>query len=70
MKTTLLLNDETRPAKLMLDDNALANVIIRKSAAAAGCTCDRWGHPCPGYDEREVQMKAQVPISSPAKRMK
>jgi hypothetical protein len=67
MKTTLLLNDETRAAKLMLDDNALAKVIIRESAAVAGCTCDRWGHPCPGCDESKVQPKTKFASSSLAK---
>jgi hypothetical protein len=43
---------------------------VRETEAVAGCNCDRWGHPCPSCDEREVQMKAQVPISSPAKRIK
>jgi hypothetical protein len=70
MKTTLLLKDETRRAKLMLDDNALANVIIREFAAVAGCTCDRWGHPCPGCDEPDVQPKTKFASSAPAKQTK
>jgi hypothetical protein len=67
MKTTLLLNDETGPAKLVLHENAPANVIVRESAAVAGCTCDRWGHPCPGCDESKVQPKTKFASSSPAK---
>ncbi len=57
MKTTLSLNDETRPAKLMLQNIACTKVILREAVTVAGCNCDRWGHPCPGCDEREVQMK-------------
>ena len=43
---------------------------VDSRTSARSCNCDRWGHPCPSCDEREVQMKAQVPISSPAKRIK
>jgi hypothetical protein len=31
---------------------------------ARSCNCDRWGHPCPGCDERDVQPKAALSISS------
>ena len=67
MKTILLLHNEaTQPMR-----NALpAKIPICETEAVAGCNCDRWGHPCPGCNEREVQMEAQVPTSSPAKRMK
>jgi hypothetical protein len=70
MKATLLLNDESETARLMLKDVAFDPVKVRETEAVAGCNCDRWGHPCSGCDEREVQMKAQVPISSLARRMK
>lgn len=70
MKATLLLNGESETARLMLKDVAFDLVRVRETEAVAGCNCDRWGHPCPSCDEREVQMKAQVPISSPAKRIK
>jgi hypothetical protein len=60
MKTTLLLNDEIRPAKAMLRNNALTNVTGRAIEAVAGCNCDRWGHPCPRCDERKVQPKAEL----------
>lgn len=70
MKTILFLHDEaTRPTQL-LQDTVRARLPLRETEALAGGNCDRWGHPCLGCDEREVQMKAQVPISSPAKRMK
>jgi hypothetical protein len=64
MKTNLLLNDETRPAELILQNIAPTKVILREAVAIAGCNCDRWGHPCPGYDERKVQPKPERPISS------
>jgi hypothetical protein len=67
MKTSLLLNDESRRATLMLQNIALAKLTLRETEAVAGCNCDRWGHPCPGCDERKVQRKAELPISSPAK---
>jgi hypothetical protein len=64
MKTTLLLNDETKPTQLALQDLAPTKFILRETEAVAGCNCDRWGHPCPGCDERKVQPKAELPISS------
>jgi hypothetical protein len=70
MKPILLLNDEPEIVRLMLEEVTSGGMAGHKSEARAGCNCDRWGHPWPGCDEREVQMKAQVPISSPAKRMK
>ncbi len=57
MKTNLLLDNETRAANLMLQNIAPTKMIVREAVAVAGCNCDRWGHPCPGCDEREVQMK-------------
>jgi hypothetical protein len=68
MKTTLLLNDESRRAKLMLQNIAPTKVILRETEAVAGCNCDRWGHPCPRCDERKVQPKAELSISSPAEK--
>jgi hypothetical protein len=70
MKTILLLREEaTRPTQL-LQNARPAKVRLGNTEAVIGCNCDRWGHPYPGCNECEVQMKAQVPISSPAKRMK
>jgi hypothetical protein len=65
MKTNLLLDNETRAANLMLQNTAPTKMIVRE--AVAGCNCDRWGHPCPGCDERKVHPKAELTISSPAK---
>ena len=67
MKAALLLNDESNTARLMLQGIAFDPVKVLETEAVAGCNCDRWGHPCPGCGEREVQMKADVPISSAAK---
>jgi hypothetical protein len=64
MKKTLLLNDEGAPAKLMLHDNAPAKVILREPEAVAGCTCDRWGHPCLGCDDSKVQPKTKLASSA------
>jgi hypothetical protein len=66
MKTTLLLNDESRRAKLMLQNVARTKVTLRETVAVAGCNCDRWGHPCPRCDQRNVEPKAERSISPPA----
>jgi hypothetical protein len=67
METTLLLNDETGPPMPGWQNVAGSKVTVRPSEGTPGCNCDRWGHPCPGCDERKVQPKAEFPISSPAK---
>jgi hypothetical protein len=67
MKTILLLNDESSRGQLMLQNVASTKVTLHETVAIAGCNCDRWGHPCPRYDERNVQPKARLTISSPAK---
>lgn len=48
MKATLLLSDEAETTKLMLQDVAVDELLIRDTEAHVGCNCDRWGHPCPG----------------------
>lgn len=70
MKTILLLHDEARRPTHLLQNAVRARAPIGEIETVAACNCDRWGHPCPGCNEREVQMEAQVPTSSPAKRMK
>ena len=70
MTPILLLSDEPETVRLMFTEVTSGGVAVRESEPRAGCNCDRWGHPCPGCDEREIQMKAQVSISSPAHRMK
>ena len=68
MKTTLLLNDESAAAK-MLENITPIKAIARPTKAVAGCTCDRWGHPCSGRDEPKVQSKTNFASSAPAKQM-
>jgi hypothetical protein len=60
MKTTLLLDDESGPAKLMLRDVAPAKRPLRETEAVAGCNCDRWGHPSPSCIEHNVQTERGV----------
>jgi len=67
MKTTLLLNDETTAASLLLQNAASNKVTVRKTEPF-GCNCDRWGHPCPGCVERIVQPIPDLPISIPTKK--
>ncbi len=31
----------------------------REPEPTYGCNCDRWGHPCPGCVERNLQPKAE-----------
>jgi len=59
METTLLLNDEARPGKLMLENIAPIKVTPRETEPVAGCNCDRWGHPCAGCAERIAQRRAE-----------
>jgi hypothetical protein len=51
MKTNLLLNDETRPGELMLQNIAPTKAMLRETETVAGCNCDRWGHPCPRWED-------------------
>ena len=59
MKLTLLLNDEPETVRLMLKEVTSGGVAVRETEARAGCNCDRWGHPCPGCAERNVQPKTE-----------
>jgi hypothetical protein len=45
----------------MLHNVAPSKVTLRETEAVAGCNCDRWGHPCPGCVERNVD-----PVGRPA----
>jgi hypothetical protein len=65
MKTTLLLADEVIPARLLLQNAASEKMAVREAEAVAGCTCDRWGHPCPNCVDRDIAPKAETPVSSP-----
>jgi hypothetical protein len=70
MKTTLLLNNEARRARLMLQNIGRTEAIVRETVAVAGCNCDRWGHPCPGCNDRKVQARTRLPVSSPTQQAK
>jgi hypothetical protein len=65
MKTSLLLNDERSPAKLMLPNIAPTKMTPRETEAVVGSNCDRWGHPCPGCGHRDVELKVERPFSLP-----
>ena len=60
MKTALLLNDEPETIRLMLKDVAFDEVAVRDTEAHAGCNCDRWGHPCPGCADRNIDLKRRL----------
>jgi hypothetical protein len=67
MKTILCLIDETGPPIMMLQDAPPERVLMHEFEAKPGCNCDRWGHPCPSWVERNPQAKAELSISSCAK---
>ena len=62
MKTTLFLDDETVQAKLLLDNPAPTEAPVHETEAVAGCNCDRWGHPCPGWGHSNVELKGERPF--------
>jgi hypothetical protein len=68
MNTIFLLNDETGSARPQLQDAPHGKATVRDTEAVAGCNCDRWGHPCLGCKEREMQPKADVSIISPVQK--
>jgi hypothetical protein len=63
MNTLLLLGDEARYLQPLLQDTVSMEVTLHYSGARAGCNCDRWGHPCPDYVERNVKPIVELPIS-------
>jgi len=65
MKTTLLLNDETVQAKLLLENPAPTGAPVHETEAVAGCNCDRWGHPCSGCGHSNAELKGERPFSLP-----
>ncbi len=50
MKTSILLDERTRPANPTWLQNA-PNRLLLQVEETGGCNCDRWGHPCPGCVE-------------------
>ena len=55
---------------LTKEEKRAHNEIAALLSGTPGCNCDRWGHPCPNCVERNVQPKAQLPISLPTKKMR
>jgi hypothetical protein len=64
MRPILLLSDETTPRRQLLQDAAHTNVRVYHAEASAGCNCDRWGHPCPGCIEANVNRKRNFQFTS------
>jgi hypothetical protein len=64
MQATLLLTNEAETARLMLKEVTFSLCDIE---ARAGCTCDRWGHPCSGCVDRKIVPKSETPVSSAVK---
>lgn len=65
MKTILSLHDETTEPTQLLYDTVRASLPLHETDAVAGCNCDRWGHPCPGWGHSNVELKGERPFSSP-----
>jgi hypothetical protein len=70
MKNTLSLTDEAEITRLMLKDIACDELPVRNTEAHAGCNCDRWGHPCPGCVNRDIEPKAKTSVLSPVKQVR
>ena len=51
MNTIPLLKENTDPTHTI--SSKLRHVTIHEGEATPGCTCDRWGHPCPDCCERK-----------------
>ena len=56
MNTILLLEEKTDPADRVCRDPLRPT--NHEDAAAPGCTCDRWGHPC--ADRVELKPEART----------
>lgn len=71
MEKILLLNDEARRSKHLLQNAVPTRPPIGEIETVAARNCDRWGHPCPGCSERVVvQPKPDLPISIPDEEMR
>ena len=64
MKTILLLK-ETVEEERASDFFNWPPLVLPEDAASVGCTCDRWGHPCPNC--RADKPKTQTAGSSSVK---
>ena len=68
MEKILLLNDEAKRSKHLLQNAVPARGSLGEIETVAACNCDRWGHPCPGCVERIAQPAPELPISMPTKK--
>ena len=64
MKKILLLHDEARRSKHLLQNAVPASALIGEIETVTARNCDRWGHPCPGCVERIAQPVPELPISN------
>ena len=62
MKTNLFLKNGKVRARPLLKNAAPAKARAREPEAA-GCNCDRWGHPCPGCIHQVVEPETHVSVS-------
>jgi hypothetical protein len=58
MSTILLLEEKTKPADRVARD--LVHPARHAGNATPGCTCDRWGHPCPDCVEPRPQARTTL----------
>jgi hypothetical protein len=65
MKTILSLHDKTTEPTQLLHDTVRASLPHHETDAVAGCNCDRWGHPWPGWGHSNVELKVGRPFSLP-----
>ena len=68
MEKILLLNDEAKRSKHLLQNAVPARRSLGEIKTVAACNCDRWGHPCPGCVEQITQSAPELPISMPTKK--
>jgi hypothetical protein len=58
MNTILLLKENTQPTdSISFKSRPLTR---HEDAAVPGCTCDRWGHPCPGCVESKPKTRTTL----------
>jgi len=62
MKTNLFVKNGKVRVRLRLKNAMPAKVTAREPEVAAGCNCDRWGHPCPGCVHQVVEPETHVSV--------
>ena len=60
-----LIEDTKSQTKLMLQNPPCTKEFVRETDIVAGCTCDRWGHPCEGCVDHRIRIKTARPFSLP-----